>query len=44
MVIGNADYQFINKLKNPVNDATEISEALTDLGFNVINETNANRL
>lgn len=43
LVIGNADYQFINKLKNPVNDATEMSKALRDLGFNVINETNANR-
>jgi len=43
LVIGNADYQFIDKLKNPVNDAKDMSKALEDLGFEVIQEENANR-
>ncbi|GAA4418518.1 hypothetical protein GCM10023187_52010 [Nibrella viscosa] len=35
MVIGNKDYQFANRLTNPVNDAKDISEALKQLGFSV---------
>lgn len=34
LVIGNANYQF-GKLKNPVNDAEDISNALRDVGFEV---------
>lgn len=37
LVIGNADYSNdIGKLKNPVNDATDIAEALQRLGFNLV--------
>jgi len=43
LVIGNADYQFISQLKNPVNDAKGMSKVLEDLGFHVIHEENANR-
>lgn len=43
LVIGNADYQFINPLNNPVNDARDMSQALNDLGFEVVYEENADK-
>jgi uncharacterized caspase-like protein len=33
LVVGNSDYQFISKLKNPVNDARSMYYALKDVGF-----------
>lgn len=37
LVIGNADYDTsIGKLKNPINDATDIAAALTRLGFKLV--------
>jgi uncharacterized caspase-like protein len=36
MVVGNADYQRAGKLRNPVNDATDIAASLGALGFEVI--------
>ena len=42
LVIGNSGYKE-SPLKNPVNDATDITAALRDLGFNVVLLTNANR-
>lgn len=40
LVIGNGAYTF-GMLKNPVNDATDISAALKELGFDVIQRENA---
>lgn len=39
MVVGNADYQRAGKLRNPLNDATDISASLRSLGFEVISAT-----
>lgn len=39
MVIGNGDYK-VGKLTNPANDAKAISDALSELGFQVTTETN----
>lgn len=36
LVIGNSDYQKTGRLPNPVNDATDMAKALTELGFDVI--------
>lgn len=41
LVIGNADYRNIFKLKNPVNDATDIGAALSRMGFSVTVLNNA---
>lgn len=41
LVIGNNDYQEVPKLANPVNDARDIAEALSKLGFEVTEVTNA---
>jgi hypothetical protein len=41
LVIGNSDYQHFGALKNPVNDARDISEALEELGFEVVTVLNA---
>ncbi|RKE67689.1 caspase family protein [Pseudorhodoplanes sinuspersici] len=41
LVIGNADYRNIFKLKNPVNDATDIGAALSRMGFSVTMLNNA---
>jgi uncharacterized caspase-like protein len=41
LVIGNAAYQGAPALRNPVNDAKAISDALNKLGFEVIEVTNA---
>ena len=35
LVIGNSDYRNVGKLPNPVNDAADMAESLTRLGFNV---------
>ena len=40
LVIGNGAYQF-DKLRNPVNDATDMAETLRPLGFKVILRTDA---
>ncbi len=41
LVIGNAEYQNLTALKNPVNDAQDLAQALTRLGFTVEVLTNA---
>jgi len=41
LVIGNAAYQGAPALRNPVNDAKAMSDALNGLGFEVIEVTNA---
>ena len=41
LVIGNADYDYGNRLKNPTNDAEDIAKVLTDGGFNVVELTDA---
>ena len=43
LVIGNGAYTSVSKLKNPVNDATDIAAALEQLGFKVTLLTNASR-
>jgi len=40
LVIGNADYVDAGTLKNPVNDATDISAKLTECGFTVATRLN----
>lgn len=40
LVIGNGDYLTARKLPNPVNDASDMTAALTDLGFEVISGSN----
>jgi len=42
LIIGNSAYQQV-PLKNPVNDAYDLSNTLKSLGFYVIKETNLNR-
>ncbi len=42
LVIGNGNYKF-GSLKNPNNDATDISAALKNLGFDVVTKHNVNR-
>jgi uncharacterized caspase-like protein len=46
LVIGNADYRNIFKLKNPVNDANDIGAALSRMGFSVtvLNNTTAEQM
>ena len=41
LVIGNAGYQNIAPLKNPINDARAMSNRLSELGFQVIEAYNA---
>ena len=43
LVIGNADYQYGGKLRNPVNDANLMTQTLQDLGFTVITKTDATK-
>ncbi|CAN2534894.1 hypothetical+protein [Methylocapsa aurea] len=44
LVLGNAEYDHIAKLKNPVNDARDVAETLQkDLGFEVIALVNARK-
>lgn len=40
LVIGNADYKFVKKLKNPINDANDIASILEKLNFKVTKKTN----
>jgi Caspase domain/Sel1 repeat len=45
LVIGNKDYyKQEDKLKNPVNDANDMADALQKLGFKVIKKTDLNRI
>ena len=41
LIIGNSDYANGSKLANPVNDATDLANNLKQLGFEVIQKTNA---
>ncbi len=43
LVMGNADYES-SPLRNPVNDANDMANTLTDLGFKVTLSTNLNRM
>lgn len=43
LVIGNADYRSAPALKNPANDALDMSRTLKDIGFDVITGTNLDR-
>lgn len=36
LLIGNANYEFVKKLKNPLNDAKAVSEELVKLGFDTV--------
>ena len=40
LVIGNAEYQFVTPLTNPINDAALMEEALKNAGFEVIRKDN----
>jgi formylglycine-generating enzyme required for sulfatase activity len=40
LVIGNKDYSSIGSLRNPINDANDVSKAFRDLGFEVTTITN----
>lgn len=42
LIIGNADYMYVSKLSNPVNDAKTMRSGLKNLGFDVIISENAN--
>src|SRR5437773_5571508 len=42
LVIGNADYIKARTLANPANDATDVAQALRDVGFTVISGTDLN--
>lgn len=42
-VIGNGSYKSSNNLKNPQKDAIDMSEALRELGFEVISGVNKNK-
>lgn len=44
LVIGNADYADAGKLKNPGNDANDISAKLTECGFTVATQLNCSHL
>jgi hypothetical protein len=41
LVIGNASYEAVEKLKNPVNDAQDVAGKLETCGFTVIRETDS---
>jgi uncharacterized caspase-like protein len=41
LVVGNSEYKNLAKLKNPINDANDVSKALKNLGFEVMTVTNA---
>ena len=40
LVVGNGAYEKTTKLANPVNDAGDVADMLSDLGFKVRLETN----
>jgi hypothetical protein len=41
LIIGNAEYQEVGRLKNPINDANDIAKSLRELGFEVTLLTDA---
>src|SRR5260370_42267139 len=41
LVIGNSTYQHVEALKNPTNDAEDVSNKLSSLGFSATTLTNA---
>jgi uncharacterized caspase-like protein len=43
LVVGNSQYKKIPRLANPLNDASDIAEALRKLGFDVIIRTDADK-
>lgn len=43
LVIGNSDYEHIDKLKNPVNDATAVAQSLKKLGFKIFRPASQKR-
>jgi uncharacterized caspase-like protein len=43
LVLGNAKYQHAPELGNPANDAEDLAQALRNLGFEVIEQRDANR-
>ncbi len=43
LVIGNSTYQQVEALKNPTNDAEDVSDKLLTLGFSVRTLTNATK-
>jgi invasion protein IalB len=43
LIIGNADYVASTVLRNPANDATDMSRTLRELGFEVVEGLNLNR-
>ena len=43
LVVGNNDYEHLSKLKNPINDAKAMKDALIKRGFEVIYKENANK-
>lgn len=43
LVIGNANYEFAGSLRNPVNDANDLKEALSKAGFDIIAYNNLNQ-
>jgi uncharacterized caspase-like protein len=44
LVVGNAAYSHVPALANPINDASDIANALRHLGFQVITALNTDRL
>lgn len=44
LVIGNAEYEAVEQLANPVNDATAVAQALESQGFEVLTRTNLGRV
>ena len=43
LVLGNSKYQNVPALENPANDAQDLAQALRSLGFDVIEQRDANR-
>ena len=44
LIVGNSDYGSGNSLKNPVNDAKDVSAKLNNMGFDVITLLNCSLL
>lgn len=43
LIIGNSSYKYVPKLRNPVNDATDIASVLKELGFKVTLKRNVDK-
>lgn len=43
LVVGNADYQYLESLKNPINDAKDMSAQLAKMGFEVDDYTDVTK-